>query len=76
MVLESNKKGLQEERELLERGKREAAEEADKLDGRREVTERLQKYMQHPRSLPAVMRLLHPLLHANRRVGQEGSRLP
>ena len=36
-VLESGKKELGEAKELLERGKREAAAEADKLDERKEV---------------------------------------
>lgn len=38
-MLESSKKGLEEEKELLDRGKREAGAEADKLDQRREVSD-------------------------------------
>lgn len=37
-VLESSKKGLEEEKKLLDRGKREAGAEADQLDQRREVS--------------------------------------
>lgn len=36
-LLASSKRDLEEEKELLQRGKREAAAEADKLDQRREV---------------------------------------
>lgn len=36
-VLASSKRELEEDRQLLERGKREAATEADNLDQRREV---------------------------------------
>lgn len=39
-MLESSKRELEEEKELLERGRREAAGEADKLDKRREVSGR------------------------------------
>lgn len=39
-VLESSKRELEEEKGLLERGRRDAAGEADKLYQRREVNER------------------------------------
>lgn len=38
LVLESSKRELEEEKSLLERGRRDAAGEADKLDERREVS--------------------------------------
>lgn len=40
LVLESSKRELEEEKDLLERGRRDAAGEAEKLDERREVSSR------------------------------------